>query len=402
MKCRVAYLFLMLLMACGCVDDSYMGALGDSFGVGNQSIPVLVSYGDPSGGMVKGAGAVDGAMVGVERTVYVYAFSKGEGADYRKQSKTSPYECLLDASRTESGSLAGRKAILEFKDTYARWTDDEELFYPTGKYRRMTYDFFSYYLDDANKSFGAYTRTEESVAVKVAIDGTQDLMCAKAEVPQTQLEPFSEIEQEMIQESAYGFYTAQRNIVPVFNMKHKLVRLEFEMLPGVVKEENKIITVHSIEVESKYIGSFVVAAKDTAALGITFEDSMRRMKLTEEGGLPMEQDKYIIRTRPDNSVKAEAQKIGGCVLAAPDMEYNAYILMSEVREDGSVVVTRAETPVKIAYDPDAFKMGNQYKVKLTIYGANMVTIDVEMEKWKAGGWLSVDMDKEMEKKDINY
>ena len=396
MKCRIAYVLVMLFMICGCADDSYMGALGELYGVGNQSIPVLVSYGDPAGGMVKGGGAIDSVREWQEGTVYVYAFGQGEDVDYRKHSSVSPYECLVDASKSEPGSPAGRKAFLEAKDSYARWMDDEDVYYPTGKYRRMTYDFFSYFIDDIAVTPDSYIRTADSVAVMVAIDGTQDVMHSKAEVTGEQLEPFSEMEQEMILGSAYGYYTAQRNIVPIFDMKHMLVRLEFELIPGVVKEENKIITVHSVDVESRYKASFVVAAKDSSALGLKFENTVRRMRLTEDGGVKMEDEKYIIHTRPSSSVKAEAKKIGACILAAPDMEYNAYITMTEIRDDGSMVAFRAETPVLISFAPETFEAGNQYKVKLTIYGANQISMSVEMEKWQDGGRLDVDLDKEME------
>lgn len=396
MKCRLTYLFVMLIMMCGCADDSYMGALGELYGVGNQYIPVLVSYGDPSGGLVKGGGAIDSAKEWNEGIVYVYAFSSGEGADYSILSNTSPYDCLVDGSKSDPTSLAGRKAHLGFKDTYARWMDEHNVYYPTGKYRKMKYDFFSYFIDDIEVSPEDYTRTEDRVEVAVEIDGTQDVMHSMAIVSKEQLSPFAEMEQEMILSSAYGYYTAQRNIVPLFYLRHILTRLEFELIPGVVREENKTITVHSVEVESNYKAAFVVAAKDTTTIGLHFEDSIKRFKLTEDGGQPMPEDKYVINTRPSEEFRYEPTKIGGCVLLAPMEEYNAYITMSEVREDGTNVVTRAVTPVVIPFEPGMFESGNQYKVRLTIYGATQVSVSVQLEKWRDGGELGVDLDKEME------
>lgn len=396
MKSRLAYWFVMLIMMCGCADDSYMGALGELYGVGNQFIPVLVSYGDPSGGLVKGGGAIDSAKEWKEGIVYVYAFCNGEGADYSMLSHTSPYDCLVDGSKSDPASLAGRQAHLGMKDNYARWVDGENIYYPTGKYRKMKYDFFSYFIDDIAVSSDDYTRTEDKVEVEVEIDGTQDVMHSKAVVSQEQLSPFSVTEQEMIIGSAYGYYTAQRNIVPLFYMRHMLTRLEFELIPGVVREENKTITVHSIEVESNYRAAFVVAAKDTTTLGLHFEESLRRMPLTEDGGLPMSDSQYVINTRPSQDVLFEPQKIGSCVLVAPMAEYNAYITMSEVREDGSQVVSRVETPVVIPFEPGMFESGNQYKVSLTIYGATQVNVSVNLEPWRTGGEIDVDLDKEME------
>ena len=241
-------------------------------------------------------------------------------------------------------------------------------------------------------------RDENSVRINVEIDGTQDLMSSKAVLTEKQMGEFSPEEQALVSENAYGYYTAQRNVVPTFYMKHHLARLEFEFVPGYVREEKKTITVHRIEVESRARAYFTVAARDADSLGLAFEDKKKLLTLTEKGGLPMEDDTYVLETLPSYDTKVKPVKIGGSILVAPDEEYRAYAVMSEVREDGTVVASRARTEVLISFAPEVFEAGTQYKVRLVIYGATQVTLSVEMQKWNEGGDIDMDMDKEMENK----
>lgn len=263
MRKGLAYTLFLTSLFCGCVDDSYMGAMGESSDTGNQSIPVVVSLGDSSGGLVKGSGAIDNSQEWEDKHIYVYAFGKGEDISFASTSRDEQYECLMDGTLASSGSPAGRKAVLEANDSYARWVDGKEVFYPYGKYRKMTYDFFAYYLDDAKVSASDYVRNDTTIVLHTEIDGSQDLMSGKAELTDEQLKLFTGEELELVKENAYGYYTAQRNIIPTFCLKHHLARLEFELVPGVVEEERKIITVHELELKSRYKAAFTVAHRDT-------------------------------------------------------------------------------------------------------------------------------------------
>lgn len=394
---RISYFCIMAVLLWGCADDSYLGAMGESYGVGGQYIPVMVSVGEASGNLVK-SGSDEVPENWSNRQICVYAFARGGGISYSSTSSTAPYECLMDGTLADPANPGGRKAVLESNDSYARWEDDKELFYPFGKYRKMSYDFFAYYLDGLKVSVRDYMRDENSVRINLEIDGTQDLMSSKAVLTEKQMGEFSPEEQALVAENAYGYYTAQRNVVPTFYMKHHLARLEFEFVPGYVREEKKTITVHRIEVESRARAYFTVAARDADSLGLAFEDKKKVLTLTEKGGLPMEDDAYVLETLPSYDTKVEPVKIGGSILVAPDEEYRAYAVMSEVREDGTVVASRARTEVLISFAPEVFEAGNQYKVRLVIYGATQVTLSVEMQKWNEGGDIDMDMDKEMENK----
>ena len=65
-----------LLLLSGCLDDSYRGTPDNLYGYGSQEIPVVVALGDPTGGIAKGAGAIDKMEEWAGKQIYVYAFNK--------------------------------------------------------------------------------------------------------------------------------------------------------------------------------------------------------------------------------------------------------------------------------------------------------------------------------------
>ena len=393
------YMFMAAALVQGCTDDSYRGSSEDLYGGGSVSIPVVVALGDVDRGVAKGMGAVDDIAEWGQGSFYVYAFNRARETSYRNLSSQSPVDCLVDASRDETGSLEGKKAHIDLSNAYAVWdSEDAALLYPSGKDAENRYDFFAYYTDDIRPSAGDIHRFDDSVVLSVKIDGTQDIMSSKAEVTSDQLEKFTEKGGVFIKENAYSLYTAQRNVMPTFYFKHHLVRLEFDLFSGVVREEVKRVSVHGIELRSKYDADFTVAAKNADEMGLSFKPETKFLVLTEEGGHEMEKDKYFMTTRLTEEEKERRVKFGGCLLLAPDVEYEAYITMSEVREDGTPVKMNHRTPLNISYGDSGFEAGHQYRVKLVIYGINQVATTVDLEKWQEGGTL--DMDTENDRPDI--
>ena len=389
---RIGHILALLMLALGCADDSFQGTSADMYGNGSQYVPVMVALGDPSGGILKGSGAVDDMEEWDGRHIYVYAFNKHDDYSFLAYSRANQRKCLIDGSLKDEYSIAGRKARILADDVYAEWEDDDVVYYPSGDYQKIAYDFFAYYVDDMELVPQDFYRGSDAVKINLEIDGSQDLMSSKAEVTQEQLKPFTTKDQLLIKENAHSFYTAQRNVVPTFLFQHHLARLEFELVAGVVREESKRIIVHAMEVESQCMGSFTIAAKDASRMGVEFNDVIKPLAVKEEeGGMMLER---MIVTRPSQDVVRENVKLGGGLLVAPKKEYDAYMIMTELRDDGSYVVERVRTPLLISYG-GGFEPGNQYRVKLTVYGATQVSASVELEPWHHGG--NIDMDTENDK-----
>ena len=371
-----------------CHDDSY-GGRGEEFMGTDGKIPVMVAIGDPSGNITRGTGSIDdpGSLAG--RQVYVYAFSRDSRADYSRTSAQDRDMCLVDGSvDTPAGAFHGKAAEVGSIDSYVTWKkEDPALCWPSGSKYTRAYDFFAYYLDDAVPS--QVLRTDDHVSLSLRIDGSQDIMRAKAEIGTGQLAGFPEDEKLRISSYSFSYYTAQRSIVPVFRMSHELVKLNFEVSPGVTQGESKEVIVTAVKVRSRDKAEFVVAHKDKGRLGLEFSDSMEKLPLTEAGGAPFNPEGYAFVTRHDSSVPVQRQRIGGSLLVAPDAGYTAYITMVEKMKDGTVVENENEIDILFA---DGFVAGSQYNVTLTVLGYMNVYMEVTLEKWDDGGDVTLDPD----------
>lgn len=392
---RIGYMILMTLLLCCCADDSFRG-LSDSLGGGDsQPIPVVVALGNPGVDIVKGTGAVEGIEDWVEAPIYVYAFSRDDEGSYAAMSWSEPLKCLVDASMDVPGSLGGKKAHVDMTRSYAVWENENtRLYYPSEDDMKHGYDFFAYYIDDIVPSKNEIMRYDDRVDICLSIDGSHDIMSAKASLTQNQLAAFTDRDKALIQENAFSYYTAQRNVLPTFFFRHHLVRLEFELVAGLLRDEQKNVAVHKLEVRSRNQAVLTVAAKDDSRLGMIFYPSMANLALTREDGSPLDPYEYVVQTRPFEDVVRDNIKFGGCLLVSPEDEYEAWLTLSETRLDGSVVIENVRTPLTVSYTDGGFGAGNQYKVKLTIYGATKVAASVEMEQWRDGGRIEMDMEND--------
>lgn len=405
---RWTYAVVALIMLQSCLDDSYMGSSTDPLGE-NTLVPVRVAIGEPSGNIVnvqgssvKGSGPIDNMNQVSGKDIYVYAFNRDLLTSYIKKSEDDMVNTLVDASIDNPGSRAGKRAKTRSGSVYLDWADAKnELYYHSGDMSRISYDFFAYYLDDVQVSEADYKREEHAVRINVQIDGRQDLMSAKAEIDEQQLEQCSEEERTYIKDYCYSYYTGIRNILPKFVFLHHLTRLEFELIPGETSSK-KMISVQSVQINSKYKGEFTVADKgQPSQLGIVFKDERKALALREKTGEEIKPDAYNLYTIYSPGQSATAIPMGGGLLVAPqDMAYEAILTIKETQADGTVKV--ATNTILVRYSPDPgemmFAAGNQYKVKFVIYGVNDVAANVTLEEWADGGKL--DVDTEYDKPDI--
>ena len=391
-----------------CLDDSYKGSSTDPLGE-NTLVPVRVAIGEPSGNIVnvqgssvKGSGPIDNMNQVSGKDIYVYAFNRDLLTSYIEKSEDDMVNTLVDASIDNPGSRAGKRAKTRSGSVYLDWADaKKELYYHSGDMSRISYDFFAYYLDDVQVSEADYKREEHAVRINVQIDGRQDLMSAKAEIDEQQLGQCTDEERTYIKDYCYSYYTGIRNILPKFVFLHHLTRLEFELIPGETSSK-KMISVQSVQINSKYKGEFTVADKgQPSQLGIVFKDERKALALREKTGEEIKPDAYNLYTIYSPGQSATAIPMGGGLLVAPqDMAYEAILTLKETQADGTVKV--ATNTILVRYSPDPgeimFAAGNQYKVKFVIYGVNDVAANVTLEEWADGG--RIDVDTEYDKPDI--
>lgn len=377
----------------GCSDDSYRGRI-DEVLAGNDKMPVILSLGDPSGNITsgksstKGTGAVDAASDLLDDGKYVYVYGFGSSASsFALRSESDPYSCLIDASLDTPGAVSGRKASVSATDTYLNWVDsDRTVYWPTGERGAEPYDFFAYYLDDIPVRDSDYDRTDEGISIKVNIDGNNDLMAGRASLTEKQLQRFSADERARVQEYAYSYYTAIRDVTPTIVLNHQLVRLDFEIIPGVTLGINKEMSIMDVSVESRTSGLFTVAAKDESLVGLDFSGDVKKLYLMEKDGSPFVPVTFL--TRSSESVPADKITLGNSLFLAPSDSYPFRLTIRE-KYDGEENSSENFSPIILTTD-GGFRAGTRYKVKITVIGLTNIAVSVSIVPWLDGGGMTVD------------
>ena len=184
--CRLSVAAAGMLMLFSCTDKSYRGSADTQFSP-EESRLVIMSVGNTDNIILKGSGAIENGDYDVwdGKPIYVYAFKRDLMTSFAATSMDDSESCLIDASRDELGSLAGKRAKVGMLDAYVVWDGIEKaVYYHPGNY---PYDFYAYYIDNMEVPSEQISRTDDSVSFPVEIDGSTDFMSAKAELTEEQL-----------------------------------------------------------------------------------------------------------------------------------------------------------------------------------------------------------------------
>ena len=407
------------------VDDSY-----------DEPMPVMVAFNAPNyTALTRGQGALIPSESGYQEKLqkaifYVYAFRADiprEGKVYSVLCKDDKETCLIDGTTGTQGADAalcnhGRQATYTSATSFGQWVDDANqpmysLLSPV-----TPYDFFVYYIDDLQNdaqsssyktlqpgSYCGFARNDTGIRFDVAVDGTQDLICAKAKLTDDQvknIDAMPEEEKDNIKKYYYSTYTARRNITPVFSLRHQLAYVSFKLKAAKsesIKDSEQTLTVNSIAIESIYRGTFCVAARDNSLLGATFHEDGGRsdLFLKKEGNDPklnwlIKEGEYTV-----------PQMSNSYLLVPPSndavLKVNASVYIQT--QEGA---DHVDKPYNLTYPlKDLFKNtdenssygflpGWKYTVNITFYGIERIGVEVQVDGWQNGG--SIDIDQE----DINF
>lgn len=314
-----------------------------------------------------------------------------------------------------------------FQSGEAPRSDNEVKYYPT----QGEFDFWGFHLDDA------YDGSEptivdngdgtESLVVDFTIDGTQDIMVAKA-APDTMAlkEKYTE-DGELNEEEfnttlnrVYSAYAARRDIQPTLSFKHLLTRLTFQIKGGdasVCEGENEIY-VDSIKVKSLTSGKLIIAyTGEEAKNQISFnEDTEQVLVLMQRAGDNKNEnlvDLEPVCPKVSEENGPEWTSVGEALLVAPTTEEGyalevnlrqKVVVKRYVNEDGETIEEREDKPYsytatitnkKNDLNPNAaFEAGKSYNVKLTIWGLSEIKITTELQKWEFGGNIDLPIEDE--------
>lgn len=371
-------IFCFVLLMSGCKDNSYRGDW-DDYDDNPDNIklyPVWISVGPYYGLPTKGDD-----ISWSEKDIYVYAFKNDSSltTSYKTNSSENKRVCLIDGSR-DGDILGGKRGKRNNNDVLLYWPENTEksVNYPRGN---EPYHFFGYMYDDAKVN--QITRYDDYVDISITIDGGQDVMSAYSD-PQVTYDnlgdEYEPQEKSEILKYSYSEYTAKHNIYPQLLFKHLLTRFRFEIVAGQMKEE-RTIHISNIRILSPSKASFVVAHKDVNSTGLIFDgESVVGMEL-EEGGKPLDPEKYFVNTHKLEDVKS----VGDYLMVAPQSDYIAEVA---VYEDESGRVYTNSIPLKAK--EGKFTAGSEYLVTFTIFGVMDVKVDTELIGWIDGGSYEYD------------
>lgn len=386
-------------MQAGCLDDSYTGTVFVEEYVEEGALhEIRMTIGGAE--QTRGSGVIGDVSSFAGKDFYVYAFNRDTKTDYATVSATDSLRCLVDGSYDDPESLMGRRAYWNPATEVVEWgVGESPIYYPMGENEGHDFDFFAYYLDNIEPANEDIIRSNDDIKINIEIDGSQDLMSAKAKPTKAQLEDIldkqGEVAMLLQREHCYSYYTASHNLNPNFDFIHHLVKLDFKLVPGGTPGMTKDVTVEKIEIRTKHKATFTVADKyDDNRLGLKFQEDTTRLALKERDG--SEYRPRLISTV--NKVGAVTDGIVddlGSLLVAPDVEYYLYIVLGEVQENGLVLESKENE--KVIYqgseeDKIEFTAGNEYLITLTIYGQMDVRVNAEIGKWEEGGDYEYDYD----------
>lgn len=439
-------LLCLLLTGCGNLytgeETLFNPALGED--VREEQVPIMVAFDDPYYNILsRGVGKIDpedewfeGKMNPTDPETglpldpkmkprfFIYAFRKANNYGYRVTRQDDKEICLIDGSTGTQGEVArenpdemleghGKLAYYNGNGSFVNWLYIEnDLFYSQNS-PNAPYDFFAYHHGGAVS--GPVTRDENRISFPVDIDGSQDLMCGMAALTEEQLKTISELEDEeekqKINEFHYSTYTGQRNIWPVFRLRHQMAYVKFNLLAG--NAHGDPVRVHEVALETHTQGNFVVVDRN-GNIGATFNPNSERKWLNirhlkdgseltperwdeitalsvEEGGYRLEY--YSEEEQLANGGKERPDPYpAGELLLPPGNETMLRMKLSNNDTFGKPEVTEISLKGQFGQG-EGLVAGRTYNLNITVYGPKQISIEVEASPWKDGGDVDVDIEE---------
>lgn len=423
-KSYFGVLTLSALMMASCSQDSvYVGEDPDAGGqvidnVEMSTMPIQFSSPMPK---TKGTGTVDnvdGTVNWGERTVRVYAVEKGTMPEELKDRATAPLLSGVDIRPADAV-----EGVITVKDT-------ETYYYP----RKGAFDFYGFYSDDAVAGPLAdavkYDAEKQSYYAPFTIDGTQDLMMAKA-APNQEVTDYN-------QDLLFSAQSARDGYRPKLTLEHQLARLSFYVIWGDETIENSNpsdeVFVQSLTVKGlKTQGQMHFMAVDDANRKIEWTDGTSDLPIKEldadgnsqdlntgleesidvnmydtkaafeaalqDAGLSIEQ--VLGKYHPTKVAEEKnATVVGTPIMVEPKAGAEGYtidlVLVQYYDKEGNLIPEEQRPtvypPITVTLDEGDFEAGKNYNIKLKANSLEIIQVEVDVKPWEEGGDVEIDPD----------
>lgn len=375
------------------------GEVIDSVVVSEDRLPVTLAIIDPSFTTLSrsngptGSGAFDSERPDSMRIpkwekadFHIFGIRNDENADYSVTRQTDSTMCMIDnaiARVTDLNSL-----MLTFNTTEG---DEPTNYYYSNEDTLNKFNFYAYYIDNLEKP--VIQRDKDGIWFDFQVDGSQDILTGHAQLTERQKEKMdAHVDKDSLYKYYYSTYTAYRDIFPVVNLDHQMVRLKFFIYPGDATANN--MSVQSIRIYTHHKGRLIVAHKDASSLGAIWNDEKAWMSLRDEGDTPeLDTDRYVVEFKAGDEKKdvyeRTGMQVGESLLVPPERSYTIEVTTHEKGKDGSEVPYVTEYVIE---NQDLFKANYEYRIRIGLYGPEQLTMDAILTGWASGGKVTTDMD----------
>lgn len=316
----------------------------------------------------------------------------------------------LNRSKPGVGEIVNAKAhmakpadageVWALSDGTLKFADNRTFFYNGTRDR---YEFYGYYVADA----AAVPEKLTDYSLDVTIDGTQDILLAKAYPEDDITGPTVNTDQVKGTDDVYSAWSTRRGVVPKLVFNHALAQYTFE----VKNSGMQAVVLQSLEVTSKTNGVLSVIDQ---TLTIKEGDTDTKLSLDSKtfvaGGAVLDPK----GDGPEDDVKVDGVRLEKLQNAPVELDGE---IMTFAGQDNNVVLKLVQKGMKdgqyrqitmpisldeVANHGPKTMPGYSYLVSIVIYSLEEIGMDITLIDWKDGGTISLDQEVEAGKPDTGY
>lgn len=321
-----------------------------------------------------------------KQTIGVFGYVRTANMDYR--------DVFIDD--VKAASPMGDGAIVVTNKS----NNDEPFYYNATN----AYDFYAYYLDNALRNNTSIIKNQDRVYCAVRIDGTQDIMLAKADpasdIAAAQAKYADDPEKlarvnQVTAHDAYSGYAARRYVHPNLKFEHQLTRINVVVTPMTADAQN--IKVTSLKMDKCFTdGTLNIVSATERGLTVS-NTTVKELHFLQSNGTG------LIEITDVNPISLTDTEVGTPINAGVGMllmPQTSYDLKMKFEQKGTSTgndETFVITPAMIEGNTaTTFEAGKQYNVNIKLYGFQKIELSVELTAWENGGDIVIDEDKPIE------
>lgn len=451
MKKQFFYAAMALAVMSSCSKDNDPG-IGNPEEEGNDRMPIELGLNTPTVSAIsRGTGSVgdvDGANnKWNNQKLFIYMVNKADNLEAKEGAAGAETTILDNATLEFRAPRDGGDQTIRIYQTgsYDAGTDKGTIqykYYPaTGKYT-----FFGYHIDDATADAPTITAAEKKVT-GITIDGTQDLLAAKARDMETDAvtdntKPYHDVASTMsaaewtaLMDFSFGARTARKKVVPILKFDHQLARLKFfvragsdgaagQKYEGAAWADNNAPDGTTLGMQ--VTGITLTKMVNKVDMDLLTTTSARNATSTDDAAFPvctMKADGTLDKTGltttpivpkypyghaniPADDPDEKGTQVGEPVMFFPNgditlsIDLKQYVKDTENETTNEViykVLEKLNNPLTIDQTTISgavkeFKPGASYNVYITIYGFERIEISAELTAWTEGGDIETDIE----------